>query len=297
LSATADNDCLDPALRTVLSDRFGSGVEARPIEAGVHAAFTGTVEAAGQVWFCKATRTADTRLARMLADEAKVSPMLGRLAPELIAHIEDSGWRVLVFEYVPGRHADLQPGSPDLDQLAAIADQLYTTAASLRVDSLPRLVDQWRRASPWRRLQALPSAELPPGIASRLERAAAGEQARLSALEAATLAHTDLHALNILLDGDQARIVDWAWARSAPPWFDALLLTVRLIEAGHSPADALAWLDSTAPGRALDATTAAAVLIEAAGMWTWLSQHDQARPHLKAIAKAAFRLFDHLNPV
>ncbi|WP_199040021.1 phosphotransferase [Glycomyces salinus] len=260
----------------------------------MHAAFTGTVEAAGQVWFCKATPMADARLSRMLADEARVAALLGSLAPELVAHVEARGWRVLLSEHVPGRHADLSPGSPDLELLAAMVDQLHATAAGLRVDSLPRLVDQWRRASPWRRLQALPHTELPPGIASRLEWAAAGEQGRLSVLEAETLAHTDLHALNILIGGDRVRIVDWAWARAAPPWFDALLFTVRLVDAGHSPADALAWLESTRPGRSLDTTTAAAVLIEATGMWAWLGQRDQSRPHLKAIADDACRLLDHL---
>ncbi len=220
--------------------------------------------------------------------------MLRGLAPELVAYIEAGGWQVLLLEHVPGRHAELSPGSPDLELLAAVVDQLHETANRQRVDSLPRLVDQWRRASPWRRLQALPQADLSPAIASRLEWAAAGEQGRLSVLEAETLAHTDLHALNVLIAGDRVRIVDWAWARTAPPWFDALLLTVRLVDAGHSPADALSWLGSTRPGRSLDATTATAGLIEAAGMWTWLSRRDQARPHLKTITEAAIRLLDRL---
>ncbi|WP_026923120.1 phosphotransferase [Glycomyces arizonensis] len=145
-------------------------------------------------WFCKATQTANTRLSRMLADEARVAPLLGTLAPKLAAYIEADGWRVLLFEQVPGRHADLQPGSPDRALLGEMADQLYATADSLRVDSLSSLANQWRRASPWRRLQALPHADLPPAIASRLDRAAAGERDRLSALESETLAHTDLHA-------------------------------------------------------------------------------------------------------
>jgi hypothetical protein len=49
-----------------------------------------------------------------------------------------------------------------------------------------------------------------------------------------------------------------------PAWYDALVLTVRLVEAGHSPAHVLGWLAGTAPGKRLDMPALDAVLTEAA---------------------------------
>ncbi|MFB4298257.1 hypothetical protein [Actinomadura sp. NTSP31] len=61
-----------------------------------------------------------------LAREAAVNQHVRAITPELLADIEAGGWRVLVFEYVEGRHADYRPGSRDLDTvldtLAAVGE-------------------------------------------------------------------------------------------------------------------------------------------------------------------------------
>ena len=58
-----------------------------------------------------------------------------------------------------------------------------------------------------------------------------------------TLAHTDLHALNLLSNDGKVRIVDWAWSRNANPAVDPAFLITRLVEAGHDPAAAETWTD------------------------------------------------------
>lgn len=72
-----------------------------------------------------------------------------------------------------------------------------------------------------------------------------------------------------------------------PAWYDALVLTVRLVEAGHSPAHTLGCLAGTEPGNRLDMAALDAVLTEATEEWTGLVQGDQHRPHLQELASPA----------
>lgn len=287
---------LDARLRTVLTGLLDSDrIEAATIDAGRHSDYTGTVTTDTGTVFCKAVRSTDTRLAAMLAQEAAVTPLLNGLAPSLLADTEAGGWRVLLFEHVPGDHVDFTPGRTRLDLLTDLIDQLYEAALGVGDLEIPSLAGQWRRASPWRRLWADPPEGLAPEIQVLLGPAARTEDDRLAAVEGGRLAHTDLHALNLLIEGRTIRVVDWAWARTAPAWYDAAMLALRLIEAGHTPAAAMTWLRGTQPGADLTDKALHDLVIEAAGMWTWLAGRDTERPHLRDLATAALMFAAYLD--
>lgn len=292
MTAKSDHD-LDPTLRAVLVEKLGDGIEVDPIAAGVHASFTGTINLNGERWFCKAVRVSGSRLEQMLNDESRISRRVGSLAPALIADFTQDSWRVLLFENAPGRHLNLSPQNSDLGLLTELVNELHRELPGVSPDGFSRLSDQWRRLSPWRRLAALPRSEVTAVTAALAEEASENEHQRLQLLQSETLAHTDLHSLNVLIHGRHLRVVDWAWTRIAPPWYDALLLTVRLREAGHSPQAALAWLESTKPGKQLDQPTLRAIMLEATGVWTWLARGDQDRPHLNNLAAAALDIRVH----
>jgi len=83
--------------------------------------------------------------------------------------------------------------------------------------------------------------------------------------EGATLLHADLHAGNLLIDGTRCQIVDWSMACRGAPWVDVAFLLPRLIDAGHTPAEAEdvaarvpAW--GAAPGDAVTALAATRAL-------------------------------------
>ncbi|MET8628618.1 phosphotransferase [Kitasatospora sp. NPDC004669] len=64
----------------------------------------------------------------------------------------------------------------------------------------------------------------------------------LSRFAGSCLLHTDLNNENVLIQGDRALLVDWAWATRGAPWIDPALWVIWLIAAGdHSPAAAEAW--------------------------------------------------------
>ncbi|MFI1177295.1 aminoglycoside phosphotransferase [Streptomyces melanogenes] len=145
-----------------------------------------------------------------LDTERKVNPYLPGSAPRLRWHIQAGGWRLLGFDAISGRHADLAPGARDLD---LIVDALTQTGAVLAPDIA--LLSAWDRWGYY----CTPADE--------------------AVLTGRHLLHTDLAATNILIGTDRAHLVDWSWAAVGPPWVDAALWAMRLIsDGGHSPEQA-----------------------------------------------------------
>jgi hypothetical protein len=62
--------------------------------------------------FCKGA-AADNPMGWMRRNEARLNPYLPPQMARLHWQIEDDGWLLLGFEYVPGHHPDLSPGSAD----------------------------------------------------------------------------------------------------------------------------------------------------------------------------------------
>jgi hypothetical protein len=106
-----------------------------------------------------------------------------------------------------------------------------------------------------------------------------------SALWGDALLHTDLNALNLLINGT-ARITDWAGPTRGAAWIDPACFILRLMAAGHTPREAEAWARQASsldpmPETDIDAFAAASVKV-----WVEIAQADP-QPWTKRLADVA----------
>ncbi|MDP9794123.1 hypothetical protein J2S43_002635 [Catenuloplanes nepalensis] len=137
--------------------------------------------------------------------EAALNALLptGRV-PRLRWAIASDGWLLHGYDRVPGQHANLSPGSPDIPSVLAALDELTHTLTPAPAEALA-FSRRW-------------ADRIPP-------EAVAGN----------TLIHTDLTPRNVLIDHDHAWIVDWTEPCTGAAWIPYAFLTIRLIHAGHTP--------------------------------------------------------------
>lgn len=207
---------LPQAVINEVADRVGES-HILPATTGDHAEIAATVTGPHGKVFVKAART-DFGV-RSLRFERRVSEVLdGSNSPAVTWHFETAGWLVVGFEHCPGRHADLSPGSPDLDLLGDALTVLGQT----------------------------PAPEV--GLFSPTARLAFEHPAA----DGDTLVHTDLGPANLIVTPEGLRIVDWAMATKAAPWVELAMLAPWLISAGHTPDQADQWLAQHLTWRATD---------------------------------------------
>ncbi|MGI5501256.1 phosphotransferase family protein [Lentzea sp. CA-135723] len=272
MSSRLDWQELPADVRKAVEDRTGLVRNAESASVGRNSAFAASLHTTDGPVFCKGGPT-DSPQAVMHRNEAEVNPFLpAELAPRLLWRVEQDGWLLLGFEHVSGRHADLSPGSPDLPFVASAIEKIGTVQppAARRM-----IADHWEAA-----LANEPANEW----AARAPRHMRG----------ATLVHSDLNPLNILVS-DTARVVDWAWWRIGAAWIDPAFTVVRLVAEGHSPRQAEEWAAQfeefrKAPAEAVTAFAASLVCLwgrkfthtaatEAARTWT---EHRKANgPRLR----------------
>jgi hypothetical protein len=155
-----------------------------------------------------------------LANEARIAPSVLGISPRLLHHGTTEAWEYLLFEHVDGRHADLSPGSFDLDPLAGVLRRLLGVAEHDRSASAP-VEQRWARF---------------------------GSDLDLGLLAGDRLVHSDLNAGNIILVGEGgAVLVDWALPARAAAWLNVGFLLAALIGAGFAPATAQRWAQRTFP--------------------------------------------------
>ena len=152
--------------------------------------------------------------------EAAINPYVRAIGAQLLWEAEVDAWNLLGFAYLDGRHADYRPGSPDIAKVVVTMGRL----ASLPCPDLPQLKQAEQR---WARY--------------------VDTRADLALLAGRTLLHTDYNPDNVLVQGETARLIDWAWPTRGASFIDPSCLVVRLIAAGHTPAEA-EDLVSTHPG-------------------------------------------------
>ncbi|MEV7869852.1 aminoglycoside phosphotransferase [Streptomyces sp. NPDC088124] len=162
--------------------------------------------------------------------EAAINPYVAPLAPRLLWMIDDGEWNLLGFEHLDGRPADYSPASPDVPLVA----EAITRLASVRAPADIELKQIEQRFAEY--LDTPADAQLLCGEA---------------------LLHTDWTPDNVLIVGEAARVVDWAWPTRGAAWIDAACWIVWLISTGHTPEGAEQWAAetpawATAPARALD---------------------------------------------
>ncbi|MEV6599672.1 phosphotransferase [Actinoplanes sp. NPDC051346] len=201
-----DWTALPESVTAEIAERVG-GTRVTPATGGDHAEIASSVAGANGTVFVKA---ACSELGvRSLRYELLVTTAVDRpYSPAVEWHFETDGWVVVGFEHLDGPHADLSPGSRDLDLLAEILDDLGKTPAS---------------GPAW----FSPAARL--GFSH-------------PAMDGETLVHSDLNPTNLIVTPSGLRIVDWAYATRAAPWLELALLAQWLIGGGHSPEQADRWL-------------------------------------------------------
>ncbi|MFJ5739579.1 aminoglycoside phosphotransferase [Streptomyces microflavus] len=243
-------DRLPPAARAALEEHTGPLLTVEETAEGFNSEIAARVTSATGTWHIKGLRTDHPR-AWTQRREATIAPFLTNLAPALRWRVETAGWDLLGFEALNGHHANYAPGSPDLPEVATLLRRLNETPC-------PDI--ELRRAE------------------QRLEHYAAHPD-DLRHFAGTHLLHTDLNNTNILVNdhapqGNQARLVDWAWATRGAAWLDAAYWTIWLIAAGHTPATAEHWAANipawhTAPPEGITAFAAAN-----ANIWSEISNAD-----------------------
>lgn len=285
-------DALPASVREAVANRCGAAVvEVEPADAGINSEFAATLHLdSGEQVFCKGI-VVDGPTSWMHRTEAQVNPHIpASVAPRLLGHAEGGGWLLLLFEFVEGQHANLAPGSSDLP---LIANALSTAGESLTpcpvgLRTLSSKV-AWLSAS--ERLSAEAPAGMDPWAWDNLHRIAAYERSAIELIEGDTLLHTDLHRLNILVNGS-AKFVDWAWARRGAAWTDPAFLVVRMMEAGHTPEAAETWAATVPSWGKADPDAVTAFSVAVFGMWEYL-RLTRPSPARESATVAARRWAQH----
>jgi hypothetical protein len=206
---------LPSRVHTAVEEHTGAVLRARPVLAGSVSDLVAILTTERGEFFCKAI-TVNNPLVWMHRNEVRLNGLLPPIAPRLRWHVESGGWLLLGFDVVPGRHADLSAGSPDLPLLAATLAELTA------------------------RLTPCPTSHVQPATVRWAGRVAD------EVVDGDTLLHTDITPRNFLVDGNRVAVVDWSMPCRGAPWIDTARMIIRLILAGHTPAEAEAWA-STIP--------------------------------------------------
>jgi hypothetical protein len=247
-------------VRDVVQNHFGPVGDAVPAETR-SSSFAMTVLRDGRsLVFLKGVRGVSPAM-RWLRNEVETTALLPGLAPDVLFHEDIDDWLIVGFAHITGRPAKLGPGSPDLPAVAAALNRIGAVEAPL----LRSLTDRWQGRW-WPRI-----AETQPDLLGDLDPAqlAAWEEKAPGLLAGSRLLHTDLHADQFLLSEEgTVHVVDWGWPASGAPWVDPAFMVVRLVGAGHDPADAEAWASAHTNWASATPEAITAFAVYVAGLWT-----------------------------
>jgi hypothetical protein len=201
-------DELPPAVRQGIERHTGPVAASFPGGDGVSTMVRLVLDTAGGSVFVKGVSPDAGALARERLDlGAALARFVTGLSPPLLFRVQACGWDVTGWHAVPGRPADLRPGSADIQRVVGILAEL----GAVRAPDVPlrSVAEDW----------AAPADD--PG-----------------ALDGDMLVHTDVHGGNFIVGADRVWLVDWGWAKRGPAWMTAARLALFLMEAGWEPADA-----------------------------------------------------------
>lgn len=199
---------------------------------------------------------------RHLRNEINADELAGDLAPEVLFSADVGEWLVVGFEHLSGRPVDLSPGSPDLPTVAEVVDRIAACPGDHTRPLRKRFgaTDWWERAA----------ADAPDLVGGwNLAEAGRWSAAFPELADGDRLVHTDLHGGQIIIGDGPARVIDWAFPGAGAPWVDPAFVVLRLIEAGHEPAEAETWARANLAGLlGADDAHLTAFAVHLAGMWT-----------------------------
>jgi hypothetical protein len=244
---------LDDGVRTAIEAECGPVMRVIDAPAGSNCDFAATVHSRDGAVFVKAVHE-DSVTAWMLGNEARLGRHLPEIAPRLLWYLTPGTWVVNGYEHVHGRHADLAPGSPDLPQVAKTLAELAETIGDWPVLPIEQRWGNWTRAP--------------------------------EMLAGTGLVHTDPVAGNLLISNGTIRVVDWAWPATGAPWIDTGILVLRLIDAGHTPAEAERWAAGVPAWAGADQTAVTEFASTMAAMWKERANTRPA-PHRHRLADIA----------
>lgn len=212
----------------------------------------------------------EARIASLLPASAPVPRLLWSLGDH-----SDTGWVVLAFEDVDGRH----PAQPwEHEELTRVLDALVTlndtlTPSPIPPGSVPTAGDVFaKNILGWRRLQQAEAATL-----ARLDAWTGRHLAELAALEATaseavagdTLLHADIREDNLLLTPEAVWVVDWPHACVGAAWVDVVAFAPSVAMQGGPAPEAILNYHPAARQADPDAITAA--IVSLAGFFTYQS--------------------------
>jgi hypothetical protein len=256
-------DDLPTEVRNTVRNHTGRVLSARTASEGLNSEIALLLQTADGPIFVKGRPNGGTATSQRR--EAAINPYVRHVAPRLLWQAASRGWDLLGFEHIPGRHADYAPGSDDLEAVVEVLRRLGET----RCPVLPEVKYAEQRWSGY--LDDPDTAHL-----------LAGE----------TLLHTDFNPLNVLVHGQRARVIDWAWPTRGAAFIDPACWLVRLIAAGHSPDSAEQWAlrcpaFATAPEHAITVFARATCRT-----WAEIEQNEPV-PWKQDMAKAAQQWRDY----
>ncbi|MBY8886911.1 phosphotransferase [Streptomyces sp. PTM05] len=214
---------LPACLRDSVERHTGKVMHAEVISTGLNcsAAFKVTTEKNGTL-FLKGVRKSDGVGLDGLRNEEAVNQVVAGIGPVVLYRFDVEDWYCLAFDFIEGSHADLSPGSGDLDSVRSALNRMrylsgnsfWLTDSDIRI---PRLSERM-----WEHLSADGAA----------------------LLDGESLLHTDTNPHNIMVSSRDGKtyVVDWAMPARGPAWVDAAYTAVRLMECGHEPQSAVEWL-------------------------------------------------------
>ncbi|RII06976.1 hypothetical protein DSC45_34680 [Streptomyces sp. YIM 130001] len=205
-------DSLPPAVISSITAHTGPIEEITESGSGFNSEISARIQTSAGAFHLKGLRAEHPR-GWTQQREADTSPYVTGISPALRWRIEVAGWDVLVFDHVTGLHADYR----DSTDLAHVTDML-TRLSEVHAPHGIELKEAGHRLRDY----------LPADTKSLF----AGNQ----------LVHTDLNHTNVLITGDRALLVDWAWGTRGPAWLDAAWWALWLIADGeHTPHSAEQW--------------------------------------------------------
>ncbi|WP_026316057.1 phosphotransferase family protein [Actinokineospora enzanensis] len=253
---------LPEQVRGAVESRTGPVVKAESASSGRNSEFAATLWTSQAVVFCKGITTASS-LSVMHHNEISISPFLPReLAPRLLWHVEEEGWLLLGFEHVTGRHADLSPGSSDIPLVTDAVNVIARTPVSTNRRAM---AVQWARVLK-AEIHADPPDQASPWSVENVGELTAWAGRAPEHMDGSALIHTDLNPANFLIS-DTAQVVDWAWWRTGAAWIDPAFVLIRLIAAGHSPAQAEQWANRISGFRDADSDALTAFAASVLRLW------------------------------
>ncbi|MEV8030764.1 aminoglycoside phosphotransferase [Streptomyces sp. NPDC086182] len=252
-------------VRRAISDKTGVVHRALTAEGGMNSGIACVLETNSGRVFVKGIPTDHPQVAAQRR-EAAVAPHLPASCPRLYWHLESGRWSLLGWEVIDGRHADYRPDSPDLPLVEAALVELQDVTAPGGI-GIKDAVDRWADYAP-------------PGT--------------LHYFEGNTLLHTDFAPDNVLIAGDRARLIDWAWPTRGAAWIDPGSLALQLMEAGHAVEEALAFASRFLSWRNAKAEALAAFSSATAVLWREIAEVDPT-PWKLGMAERAAALAHILN--